>query len=59
MKLADIKQKARALGINPMHMKKPDVIRAIQKAEGNTPCFGSSTPDCPQTNCCWRVDCMA
>ena len=59
MKLADIKQKALNLQINPLRMKKPDLIRAIQKAEGNTQCFGSSAPDCPQTNCCWRKDCMA
>jgi len=59
MKLSDIKQKAKTLGVDPLRMKKPDLIRAIQKAEGNTACFGSRIPDCPQTNCCWRPDCMA
>lgn len=59
MKISDVKRKARALDVDPGKMKKPDLIRAIQKAEGNTPCFGSAAPDCPQTNCCWREDCMA
>jgi hypothetical protein len=58
MKMPDIKKKAKALGINSMKMKKADLILNIQKAEGNTVCFGTGTPACPHMNCCWREDCI-
>lgn len=56
--LADIKAKAQALGVNPGKLKKADLILAIQKAEKNTPCFGTGTPACPHMICCWRIDCI-
>lgn len=59
MKLADIKSKAADLGIAVgKSMKKPDVIRAIQKAEGNAGCYDTGVKDCPYTGCCWWGDCM-
>lgn len=59
MTLAEIKSKAKGMGINPGRMKKADLIHAIQTSEGNTPCFGSGTPACPYTTCCWRMDCLS
>ena len=39
--------------------KKLDIIRAIQIAEGNNPCVGTSTDgSCEQMSCCWRPDCL-
>ncbi len=59
MKVNEVKQKAKALGINWGKMKKAELIRAIQRAEGNTPCFGNSNNgNCPYTNCCFREDCL-
>jgi hypothetical protein len=58
MKVTDIKIKAKTLGINPGKLKKAELIIAIQKAEKNTPCFGTGTPACPQMDCCWRTDCI-
>ena len=58
MKLPDIKKKAQATGVNPGKMKKGDLIRAIQKAEGNPSCFGTGTSACPYLDCCWREDCI-
>ncbi len=57
-RMPDIKKKAKSLGINPGKMKKAEAILAIQKAEGNTPCFGTGTPACPYRDCCWREDCI-
>jgi hypothetical protein len=59
MKMQEIRKKAKALGIEPGKSRKADVIRAIQKAEGNTPCFGKGTTACPYLDCCWREDCLA
>ncbi len=56
--MAQIKAKAKTLGINPGKLKKADLIHSIQVAEGCTPCYGRSNGDCPWTQCCWRGDCF-
>jgi hypothetical protein len=58
MKMPEIKKKAKSMGLNSARMKKPDLIRAIQTAEGNTPCFETGTAGCPHLDCCWREDCV-
>jgi hypothetical protein len=58
LKMNEIKQKAKTLGINPENMKKTDLIRAMQAKEGYTPCFGTSNGQCSQTSCCFRSDCL-
>jgi hypothetical protein len=59
MKMEDIRKKARKLGINTGKMGKAELIHAIQRTEGNTPCFGNSNNgNCPYTNCCFRSDCF-
>ncbi|OHB65046.1 MAG: hypothetical protein A2Y76_09385 [Planctomycetes bacterium RBG_13_60_9] len=58
MTINEIKAKAKGLGIEPGKMKKPELIRAIQKAEGCTPCYGGSNGNCPWMQCCWRSDCF-
>lgn len=39
-------------------MSKKDLIRTIQKREGNTPCFLTNVNDCSHTECLWREDCQ-
>lgn len=56
--LAEIRKKARELGISGAKMKKDELIQSIQKAEGNFPCFKSAQTDCGQMDCCWREDCL-
>ena len=56
--MAGIKEKAKNLGINPVNMKKTDLIHAIQQAEGCTPCYGTTDGTCQWTECCWRTDCL-
>lgn len=58
MKMPEIRDKAQQLGIKPGKMTKSELIRAIQRQEGNTPCFGSTMGDCSQSACCWRTDCL-
>jgi hypothetical protein len=58
MNMKDIREKAKALGMkNYSKMKKGDLIRAIQVAEGNAPCYEQIT-DCRQFDCCWMGDCQ-
>lgn len=60
MKLTDIEKKAKKLGIKvDKKTSKKDLIRAIQRTEGNFECFGTAiTGSCDQTGCSWRVDCL-
>lgn len=59
MKLSEIEKKARYLGIkNVWSFSKTDLIRTVQKKEGNFDCFGKASNYCDQSNCCWREDCL-
>ena len=57
--LNDIKAMAKKLGIKSVTMKKNEMIQAIQKAEGNIPCFQTGVTACDQSACCWRDECMS
>jgi predicted metal-binding transcription factor (methanogenesis marker protein 9) len=58
MTMGEIKDKAKNLGITPGTMKKTELIRAIQGAEGNQTCYGTTNGTCQWTECCWRTDCL-
>ena len=59
MTVKEIKEIAKKMGIQGGKMKKADLVRTIQAAEGNTPCFQTGEAEtCGQENCCWRSDCM-
>lgn len=58
MKEKDIREIARKMGIKTGKMKKAELIRAIQKAEGNIPCYAIRGHECDQINCLWREDCI-
>ena len=59
MHMTEIKQIARDRGLKPGRLKKVDLVRAIQKAEGNASCFRTSQADgCDQVQCLWREDCL-
>ncbi len=58
MKINDITAIALENGVKPGRMNKTQLIRAIQKAEGNNDCFATSQAQlCGQVNCLWREDC--
>lgn len=58
MKTEEIKEIAKQRGVKTGKMKKDEIIRAIQEAEGNPTCFdtGKAT-GCGQADCLWREDC--
>jgi hypothetical protein len=35
-----------------------ELIRSIQRAEGNPDCFGRVEGDCDQRDCAWRLYCL-
>ena len=59
MKLDEIKDKAKGLGIICGKIKKDELIKEIQRKEGNFDCFGMAVSnECDQEACCWREDCL-
>ncbi len=59
MILKQVKEIAKEKGVKVGNMKKENIIRTIQRAEGNIDCFGNATAGvCDQINCMWRDDCL-
>jgi hypothetical protein len=58
MKMNEVRAKAKALRIKIRGVKKSDLIKEIQKREGNFDCFGTAKDYCDQWNCCFRQDCL-
>lgn len=58
MKMQEVREKAKTLGINSFGMKKVDLIHAIQSREGYVPCFQTGLESCDQFSCCWRSECF-
>ena len=57
MNMKAVKDKAREMHIKPGSMNKKQLIRCIQAAEGNAPCYKTDQLACGQYACCWRSDC--
>ena len=59
MTLKQVKDTAKTKGIKVGNMKKANIIRSIQKTEGNFDCFGTASAGvCDQINCLWKEDCL-
>jgi len=57
--IKEIREMAKQLGVRSARMRKGDLIRAIQRAEGNFDCYGTATEEeCDQEECLWREDCF-
>ncbi len=58
MQMAEVREKAKKLGLKTSRKGKRDLIREIQAAEGNYQCYGTAVDSCDQLQCCWREDCL-
>lgn len=60
MQMQEIRTIAKDFGLKASKLKKVDLVRTIQAAEGNFGCFATATDGvCDQTECIWRKDCFA
>ncbi|MEM5789041.1 MAG: hypothetical protein AAGU11_17140 [Syntrophobacteraceae bacterium] len=59
MKMQEIRLLAKKLGINSFGKTKTDLIREIQRKEGNFDCYGSAKEHCDQDECLFREPCLA
>lgn len=58
MTVREIREKAKDMGVkNYTRFNKEGLIREIQKAEGNSPCF-KEIENCGEYHCAWRDDCQ-
>ncbi len=58
MKVVEVRAIAAQRGIQAGRKNKEELIRTIQKTEGNDACFNIGKADaCGQTECLWRDDC--
>jgi hypothetical protein len=59
MRISEIEKKAKKVGIkDSWKLSKTDLIKTIQRNEGNFDCFGTAANYCDQFVCCWRDDCL-
>lgn len=59
MKITEIREIAKAHGIQPVNLFKTELIKTIQTKEGNFDCYGTAYDGmCDQFGCCWREDCF-
>jgi hypothetical protein len=60
MNFFEIKKIAKEMGINSYKMKKPEIIRCIQRAEHNIDCYGTQrVRSCYEDTCLWRDGCLS
>ncbi len=59
MKIQRIREIARHQGLDPGKAEKVELIRTIQRKEGNFDCFAAAHEGvCDQGDCLWRTDCF-
>ena len=59
MGIDEIRRIAASMGIRTRGVEKADLVRAIQRAEGNFDCYGTAADEeCDQESCLWREDCF-
>lgn len=59
MTVREIREIARQQGIKAGKLRKSELIKAIQREEGNFDCFGTAGGGhCDQLGCIWRDDCF-
>ena len=59
MRLSEIECRARDNGIkDTWKFSKKELVRLIQRTEGNSPCFATAKRTCAHMACCWRPDCI-
>ena len=59
MKMQAVRDIAKRFEIKSGRRNKAELVRSIQRAEGNFPCFGTANGQCDQTDCLWRSDCLS
>jgi hypothetical protein len=58
--MTEVRASAKSLGVPSFGKSKRELIRAIQRAEGNFDCYGTAFSGfCDQEGCRWHAECLA
>jgi hypothetical protein len=55
----ELQKMAKKMGIKTKGLRKAEMIKEIQRTEGNFDCFGTATGYCDQMGCLFREDCLS
>ena len=59
MKMEEVRSIAKSQGLNPGKLSKTELIKSIQREEGNFDCFATAyAGECDQVGCSRREDCF-
>ena len=58
MKMQEVRILAKKLGVNSFGKSKVELIRDIQRKEGNFDCYGTPQGYCDQEECLFRQSCL-
>jgi hypothetical protein len=58
MKMQEVRQMAKKMGVNSFGKTKADLIREIQRKEGYFDCYGRAVDHCDQLECAFRASCL-
>lgn len=58
MKMQEVRILAKKMGINSFAKTKAELIREIQRKEGNYDCYGTAQGYCDQEGCSFRSACL-
>jgi hypothetical protein len=59
MNMQEIRAIAREWQISPGRYRKVELVRRIQRSEGNFDCFATASQQvCDQAECLWQKDCF-
>jgi hypothetical protein len=58
--MQEVREIAKVFGIKTAKLTKANIIKQIQRTEGNFDCFGTAVnQQCDQLGCLWRDDCLS
>lgn len=59
MNMQEIREIARERGIKPGKLTKVELVKELQRGEGNFDCYSTAVDKfCDQAACLWRTDCF-
>ena len=59
MKMQEVRAIAKDLGVNSFGKSKVELIKEIQRKQGNFDCYGSAANYCDQLDCLFRSSCLS
>ncbi len=59
MKMSEVRGLAKSLGINSFGKSKVELIKEIQRKQGNFDCFATAMDYCDQLDCIFRSTCLS